>query len=313
MNESADDRMIGPADIVAAADRIAGRVRETPVIAWDASGAVMLKLECLQHAGSFKPRGAFNRILSSTVPAAGVIAASGGNHGLAVAHAARELGLAAEIYVPETTPAIKLQRLAALGAQVRPVGRQYAEAAQACARRQQETGALMVHAYDQTAVVAGQGTAAREFDAQVPALDTVLVAVGGGGFIGGVAAWFGGRARVVGVEPESSCALHAALAAGRPVDVDVSGVAADSLGARQVGAVMFPIAQRHVERVILVEDAAIRETQRRLWEAFRLVAEPGGAAALSALLSGRYRPAQGERVGVFVCGSNCDPATVVSA
>ncbi|MFO1319210.1 MAG: threonine/serine dehydratase [Burkholderiales bacterium] len=304
---------VGRAGIDAAAQRIAGRVRETPVIAFDATGAVVLKLECLQHAGSFKPRGAFNRILSSPVPAAGVIAASGGNHGLAVAYAARELGITAEIFVPETTPAIKLARLDALGAAVHRVGREYAEAALACGERQRETGALMVHAYDQDAVVAGQGTAGREFDRQVRGLDTVLVAVGGGGFIGGVAAWFEGRARVIAVEPETSCALHAALAAGQPVDVDVSGIAADSLGARRVGSVMFPIARRCVERVVLVDDGAIRDAQRLLWNQFRVVAEPGGAAALSALLSGRYRPEPGERVGVFVCGANCDPATVASS
>lgn len=304
--------VIGPQDIESAARRIAGRVRVTPVIDFDASGAVTLKLECLQHAGSFKPRGAFNRILSAEVPGAGVIAASGGNHGLAVAYAARELGLRAEIFVPQTTPAIKLSRLSAFGASVHPVGREYAEAAAACAERQRQTGALMVHAYDQEAVVAGQGTAGREFDAQVPGLDTVLVAAGGGGFIGGVAAWFAGRVKVVGVEPRTSCALHAALAAGVPVDVDVGGIAADSLGARRVGSVMFPIAQRHVDSVVLVDDAAIRAAQRTLWNDFRVVAEPGGAAALAALLSGGYRPQAGERIGVFVCGANCDPATVAS-
>lgn len=308
--------VIGRAAIEAAAARIAPYVRRTPVIrvepaAFGTPLPVCLKLECLQHVGSFKPRGAFNRILSSGVPQAGVIAASGGNHGLAVAYAASVLGLRAEIFVPTIAQPVKLERLRTLGARVNVVGGNYAEALAASEARQRETGALVVHAYDQAEVLAGQGTAALELAAQAPDLDTVLVGVGGGGFIGGIAAWYAGTTRVVGVEPESSCALNAALAAGRPVDVEVGGIAADSLGARSVGTLVFPIAQRHVDGVVLVNDADIRAAQRRLWRELRIVAEPGGATALAALYAGKYRPAPGERVGVMVCGANCDPASVV--
>lgn len=307
--------MIGRPEIEAAAARIAPHVRRTPVIeaeaaAFDTLGPIVLKLECLQHTGSFKPRGAFNRILSADVPPSGVIAASGGNHGLAVAYAARELGHRAEIFVPTIAAPIKVERLRALGAVVNVVGAVYAEALEASEARQRETGALVVHAYDQPEVLAGQGTTARELEQQCPGLDTVVVAVGGGGFIGGIAAWYAGRAKVIGVEPETSRALHAALEAREPVDVDVAGIAADSLGARRVGCHMFPIAQRFVGVVALVSDAQIRAAQRALWRDFRIIAEPGGAAALAALHSGRYRPASGERVGVLVCGSNCDPASV---
>jgi threonine dehydratase len=308
--------VIGRPEIEAAAARIAPHVRHTPVIEAEAAafgtpGRIVLKLECLQHTGSFKPRGAFNRILSADVPPSGVIAASGGNHGLAVAHAARELGHRAEIFVPTIAAPIKIDRLRALGAVVNIAGTVYAEAFQASEARQRETGALVVHAYDQPEVLAGQGTTAREFEQQAPDLDTVLVAVGGGGFIGGIAAWYAGRAKIVGVEPETSCALHAALAADEPVDVNVTGIAADSLGARRVGSLMFPIARQFVDHVALVSDEQIRTAQRTLWRELRIVAEPGGAAAVAALHSGRYRPGAGERVGVLVCGANCDPRSVL--
>jgi threonine dehydratase len=305
--------MIGPEDIAAAAQRISAHVRVTPVMEVEAAAlgrSATLKLECLQHAGSFKPRGAFNRILASQAPAGGVIAASGGNHGLAVAFAARALGYRAEIFVPEISAPVKQQRLRELGAVLTVTGSDYAAAYAACEVRQRETGALLVHAYDQPEVLAGQGTTAREFEAQSPGLDTALVAVGGGGFAGGIAAWFQGRVRVVAVEPETSCALHAALAAGAPVDVSVSGLAADSLGARRAGALAFEVARRYVERVVLVSDAQIRDAQRALWRELRVVAEPGGATALAALAAGAYRPAAGERVGVLVCGANCDPGSV---
>lgn len=310
--------MIGRPEIEAAATRIASHVRRTPVIEADAAALgtpapVVLKLECLQHAGSFKPRGAFNRILSASVPATGVIAASGGNHGLAVAHAARKLGHRAEIFVPTIAAPVKIEGLRALGADVRIIGANYAEAFAASVERQRDTGALVVHAYDQPEVLAGQGTTAREFEEQAGRLDTVIVAVGGGGFIGGIAAWFGGRTRVVGVEPETSCALHAALLAGAPVDVEVSGIAADSLGARRVGMQMFPLARDHVERVVLVSDREIRAAQVALWRRLRIVAEPGGAAAAAALLAGRYRPEPDERVGVLVCGANADLTAVAEA
>ena len=309
--------MIDRAAIEAAAQRIAGHVRRTPVVevepgGFGAAGRLVLKLECLQHTGSFKPRGALNRMLSATIPAAGVIAASGGNHGLAVAWAAQRLGYRAEIFVPVISPPIKVARLRELGAVVNQVGAVYADAFAASQVRQAETGAVVVHAYDQPEVVTGQGTMALELEQQCPDVDTVVVAVGGGGFIGGITAWYGGRTRVVAVEPETSCALHAALAAGEPVDVDVSGVAADSLGARRVGSVAFPILRQHLHQVVLVSDDDIRSAVRRLWRDWRIVAEPGGAAALAAVLSGRYRPAPEERVAVVVCGANCDPATVAA-
>jgi threonine dehydratase len=304
-----------PDDIETAAERIAPHVRRTPVIElapgeFGFDFSVCLKLEFMQHAGSFKARGAFNRMLSAALPPQGVIAASGGNHGLAVAYAARQLGVPAEIFVPEISAPVKIRRLRELSATVHVTGRSYAEAWQACEARQRETGALVVHAYDQPEVVAGQGTAAREFERQCPGLDAVVVAVGGGGLIGGVAAWHAGHKRVVGVEPATSRALHAALSAGEPVDVEVSGIAADSLGARRVGSVMFPIARRYVERVVLVDDEAIAQARHVLWRELRIVAEPGGAAAFASLLCGAWRPAPGQRVGVLVCGANCDPAGV---
>ncbi|UXI69188.1 threonine/serine dehydratase [Tahibacter amnicola] len=302
-------------DIEAASERIRRHVRRTPVIqpgagSFGHAGALWLKLECLQHAGSFKPRGAFNRLLSQLdIPAAGVIAASGGNHGAAVAYAARALGIPAEIFVPDIVAPAKLERLRQFGAQVVVGGREYADALQASQNRQAQTGALAIHAYDDFDVVAGQGTLGRELEEQVPDLDTILVAVGGGGLIGGMAAWYRGRARLIGVEPRTSCALHDALAAGKPVDVTVSGVAADSLGARRAGTIALAAAQGAVERVVLVDDNAIVDAQRKLWTELRIFAEPGGAAALSALLSGAYRPQPGENVGVIVCGANGVPPT----
>jgi threonine dehydratase len=296
-----------------AAARVGGCVRCTPTIeleagAFPGTAGITLKLELMQHTGSFKPRGAFNRILASAVPGAGVIAASGGNHGAAVAYAARELGHRAEIYVPETTPAFKLKRLAQYGAQVVATGATYASALIASQERAAETGALVVHAYDQPEVLAGQGTLARELERQAPDLETVFVAVGGGGLIGGIAAWYAGRVRVIGVEPQSCPTLAGALEAGRPVDVDVGGVAADSLGARRIGDLAFAVAQRFVERVILVSDDDIVAAQRLLWDRLRILAEPGGATALAGLVCGSCAG----RVGVVVCGGNTDPARFAS-
>jgi threonine dehydratase len=306
-------------DIAVAAARIAPWVRHTPLLRLAAGELglgfpLTLKLELLQHAGSFKPRGAFNRILSAreagALPAAGVIAASGGNHGAAVAFAARALGLAAEIFVPKVTSAAKRARIEGFGARLICTGATYFEAFEASRARQAETGAMDVHAYDHPAVLAGQGTTAREFELDAPELTHVLVATGGGGLIGGMAGWYAGSAAVISVESVGCPTLHDALAAGRPVEAPVGGIAADSLGARQVGQLMFPLARDFVAEAVLVEDAAIRAAQRLLWERLRLVAEPGGAAALSALLSGAWVPPAGARVGVLVCGSNCDPATV---
>jgi threonine dehydratase len=308
--------MTTQADIESAAARIAAHVRETPVIRV-AGGTfpgvappLVLKLECLQVTASFKPRGAFNRMLSAPVPASGVIAASGGNHGIAVAHAAKTLGHRAEIFVPEIISPAKVARLRELGATVNITGKVYGDALAASQKRAGETGALVLHAYDQPEILAGQGTVALEFERQAPALDTVLVAVGGGGLIGGMAAWYRGKTKLVGVEPITSRALHAALEGGAPMDVDVKGIAADSLGARRVGELMFPLAQQFVKRVVLVEDADIAAAQKALWHALRVVAEPGGAAAFAAIIAGAYRPEQDERVGILVCGANCDPGSV---
>ena len=309
--------MTSRTDIAAAAARIAGHVRHTPVLHLSAADLglgfpVTLKLELLQHTGSFKPRGAFNRLLSAALPAAGVIAASGGNHGAAVAYAARALGVPAEIFVPELTPPAKVARIASYGARVLQGGETYAEALAASRARQAQTGALEVHAYDDPAVLAGQGTVGREFERDAAELTHVLVATGGGGLIGGIAAWYAGSAAVVSVEPEACPALHDALRAGRSVAAPVGGLAADSLGARQVGELMFPIAARYVAAAVLVSDAAIAAAQRLLWDHLRLIAEPGGATALAALLSGAFVPPDGARVGVLVCGANTDPTKVTA-
>jgi threonine dehydratase len=308
--------MINSSDIDAAADRILGRVRHTPVLHLGPNELglgyeVTLKLELLQHAGSFKPRGAFNRILSADiVPGSGVIAASGGNHGAAVAYAARALGVHAEIFVPDLASAAKRARIESFGAHLVQGGATYSEALEASRARQRETGALEVHAFDHEAVLAGQGTVAREFQADAPELTHVLVAAGGGGLIGGMAAWYAGRTKLVAVEPENCPSLHDALAAGHPVPAPVSGVAADALGARQVGALMFPLAQLFVSETVLVSDDAILAAQLMLWDRLRLVVEAGGATALAALLSGAWVPPPGARVGVVVCGANTDPAAL---
>lgn len=312
---SAPDR----AAIEAAHHRIGTYVRHTPLLRLvagelDVDIPLTLKLELLQHAGSFKPRGAFNRILEAreagALPASGVIAASGGNHGAAVAYAARALGLTAEIFVPDLTPPAKRARIESFGARLVRGGATYAEALAASRARQAETGAMEVHAYDHAAVLAGQGTVAREFEADAPELTHILVAAGGGGLIGGMATWLAGRIKVVAVEPEGCPALHDALAAGRPVDAPVGGLAADALGARRVGSLMFPVAQAFVSDAVLVPDAAIRAAQLLLWDRIRLIAEPGGATALAALVSGAWTAPPGARVGVLVCGANTDPATL---
>lgn len=305
-----------PSAIDQAAARISGHVRHTPLLRLEGAELnlvfpVTLKLELLQHAGSFKPRGAFNRLLAADLPRAGVIAASGGNHGAAVAYAARALGIVAEIFVPATTPAAKVARIVSYGARVVQQGANYSEALAASRARQTETGALEVHAYDHADVLAGQGTVAKEFEADAPELTHILVATGGGGLIGGIAAWYGARAQVISVEPEGCPTLATALAAGRPVPAPVGGLAADSLGATQVGALMFPIAQAYVSQAVLVGDEAILAAQSLLWDRLRLIAEPGGAAALAALLSGAFIPPPGARVGVVLCGANTDPRKVV--
>lgn len=303
--------MISRTEIQNAARKIISHVRRTPVIALEENAfgvdaRIFFKLECLQHTGSFKPRGAFNYILSSKVPAAGVIAASGGNHGAAVAFAAQKLGHKAEIFVPEISPPNKVARLRQYGATVNVTGKNYSEALTASKERAQETGALPIHAYDETHVLAGQGTVAMEFEEQVRGLDSVLIAVGGGGLIGGAASWYQERIHVIAVESEGTPTLHRALAAGKIVDVEVGGVAADSLGAKRVGELMFPIAQKFITQSLLVTDEQIINAQRTLWQTMRLIVEPGGAAALAAVISGVYKPHPGERVGIVLCGSNAE-------
>jgi threonine dehydratase len=309
----------GRDDIEAAAERIRPHVRTTPTVTIDGDQLdlrpdvrVSLKLESLQHTGSFKPRGAFNFILSHEIPDAGVVAASGGNHGLAVAYAARRLGTRAEIFVPESSPEIKVARLRSLGATVHQQGALYDDARLAAVEHARATGALDVPAYDHFAILSGAGTLARELDAQQDAFDTVIVAVGGGGLIGGTAAWLRDDRRVVAVETRGCAALHEARKAGRPVPVEVRGIAADSLGARVVGVLPFACAQKWVDESVTVPDADVRRAQRLLWDRLRILAEPGGAAALASLVSGEYRARGGEHVAVLVCGANVDPATVTS-
>lgn len=297
------------ADIDAAAARIESYVRQTPLLECSAgtfglSAPITLKLEFLQHTGSFKPRGAFNSLLSTEVPAGGVAAASGGNHGAAVAYAAKTLGHAAKIFVPEISSPIKIERIRQAGADIVVEGARYADALALCEAHIAETGALSIHAYDAEATIAGQGTVGREFAHQKPDLDTVVVAAGGGGLIAGIAAWFENDVKVIGVEPEGSRALHAALEAGGPVDVSVESVAADSLGARNTGPRVHAIAAQFVDQVVLVPDDAIIAAQKHLWSECQIVSEPGGATALAALMCGAYTPQDGEKVGVLVCGAN---------
>jgi threonine dehydratase len=271
----------------------------------DTAADLVLKLELLQHSGSFKARGAFTNLLTREIPEAGVVAASGGNHGAAVAYAAMKRGVRAPIFVPSIASPAKLRQIRDYGADLRVGGDRYADALAASEDWIARSGALPIHAYDQRETLLGQGTVGLEFEEQAPEVDTVLVAVGGGGLIGGIAAWYASRAtRVVGVEPEASPTLFRALEAGEPVDAEAGGIAADSLAPRRVGSLMFPIAQRHVDHVVLVADDAIRNAQEALWRVLRIVAEPGGAAALAALLSRRYEPRPGERVGVLICGGN---------
>jgi threonine dehydratase len=298
--------------IEAAAARLRRHARRTPVLEIDGADVglpgvtLVFKLEFLQHGGSFKARGALTHLLTRDVPPAGVVAASGGNHGVAVAFAAMRAGKPATIFVPSVCSPAKLAQIAHYGAEVRIAGDRYADALAASEVFQRETGALAIHAFDQVETMLGQATVAHEFEAQVPGLDAVLVAVGGGGLIGGMAAWYRGRTRLVAVEPEAAPTLAHALAAGQPVDAPTGGVAADSLAPRQVGGLMFPLAQRWVERSVLVHDDAIRQAQQTLWQALRIVVEPGGAAAFAALQSGAFKAEPGQRIGVLLCGANTD-------
>jgi len=291
---------------------IAPRLRETPVIRVPGSDfglgefELCFKLEQLQHTGSFKVRGAFANLSLRDVPEAGVVAASGGNHGVAVAYAARSLGVHATIFLPRVAAPAKVQRIREYGAELVIVSERYADALIASEAHAARTGALQVHAYDQVETLLGQGTVGLEFANQAPQLDSLVVAVGGGGLIGGIAAWYDGRIDIIGVEPETAPTLTAARRAGRPVDAEAGGIAADSLAPKRVGEIMFPISQRHVRDVILVTDDEIRAAQRTLWATMRIVVEPGGAAAMAALLSARIRPRGGQRIGVLLCGANTD-------
>lgn len=290
--------------------RIAPHLRLTPVLRTDGAGfgapagPLTLKLEQLQHAGSFKARGAFANLMLRAVPAAGVVAASGGNHGVAVAYAAQQLGIPARVFVPTVASAAKIDRIRRCGAELVVTGDRYADALAASEAWAQTSGALQVHAFDQLETILGQATLGLELSRQASDVDTVLAAVGGGGHIAGIAAWYRGEVRVVGVEPALAPTLYKALEAGRPVDAPAGGIAADSLAPKRVGELAFPIAKAFVDRVVLVEDDDILRAQAALWDAARIVAEPGGATAMAALLSGAYQPAADERVAVIVCGGN---------
>lgn len=298
--------------IAAMEPRIRPYIRRTPIVEVSAAdfglrdARLTMKLELLQHAGSFKPRGAFANLLTRQVPSAGVVAASGGNHGVAVAYASHKLGVPATIFVPSVASPEKMERIRGLGADLRVVGERYAEALAASEEWRARSGAMKVHAYDQVETMLGQGSVGLEMEEQAPEMDTLLAAVGGGGLIGGLAAWFRGDVNVIGVEPESAPTLTYALRAGRPVDSPAGGIAADSLAPKQVGQLMFPIAQKFVSCVILVTDEEIRAAQEALWRTMRVLAEPGGATAFAAVLSGKYEPRTDERVGVLVCGGNLE-------
>jgi len=302
--------VIAPGQIEATYARIASHIRRTPVVEVDGAdfdlnlSALTLKLELLQHAGSFKSRGAFNNLLTRKIPPAGIVAASGGNHGAAVAFAAMKLGIPAKIFVPSVASPAKIQQIQAYGADLVIGGERYADALLASEAWISHSGALPIHAFDQVETLLGQATVGLELEQQAPKLDTLLVSVGGGGLIAGIAAWYCGKIKIVGVEPELAPTLTRAFAAGRPVDAEAGGIAADSLAPRRVGELVFPIAKQFVSGTVLVSDEALREAQRTLWKNLRIVAEPGGAAAFAALLSGRYVAQPNERIGVLICGGN---------
>ena len=304
------DDTVTPETIAQCERLIRPYIRRTPVVALDGSefgapaGPLTIKLELLQHSGSFKARGAFTNLLTREIPEAGIVAASGGNHGAAAAYAAMRLKKPAKIFVPSVSSPAKIARIREYGADLNVGGEFYAEALAASEAWVRQTGALPVHAFDQIETIMGQGTLALELEQQAPDIETVLVSVGGGGLIAGIAAWFAGRVKVIGVEPKASPTLTKALEAGHPVNAEVGGLAADSLAPRQVGQIVFPIVQKYAPQTVLVTDEAIAEAQKTLWRSLRIVAEPGGACAFSAITSGAYRPAAGERVAVVISGGN---------
>ena len=302
--------LIDPSQILAVYTRIREHIRRTPVLAMDGTDfgldetPLVLKLELFQHTGSFKARGALTNLMMRNVPPAGVVAASGGNHGVAVAFAAQKFNVPARIFVPSVASPAKRRRIEEYGAKLVIAGDRYADSLEASKLWQEKSGAMPIHAFDQMETLLGQGTVGLEFEEQAPELDTLLLAVGGGGLIGGIASWYQGKIKIVGVEPEAAPTLAKALEAGRPVDAEAGGIAADSLAPRRVGELMFPIAQKFVNRVLLVSDDEIRAAQEQLWRAARVAAEPGGATGLAALTSRKYVPTKGERVGVLICGGN---------
>jgi threonine dehydratase len=307
---------ISRAKIAATYDLIRPHIRRTPTIQVDLADfglqpqPIACKLELLQHAGSFKPRGAFANLLTRPVPAAGVVAASGGNHGLAVAFAANRLEVKATIFVPAVAAVTKQERIRSLGARLVVGGQLYADALAASREFAAQSGAMEIHAFDQPETLLGQGSVGLEAEQQCPELQTLLVGVGGGGLIGGIAAWYEGRVKLIAVEPRAAPTLYRALEAGHPVDAEAGGIAADSLAPRRVGELMYPLAERFVDRVVLVEDEDIKKAQQSLWRVLRVASEAGGAAAMAALLSGAYKPEPGERVGVLLCGANTDAVTL---
>lgn len=306
----APDIAVGPATIAQCEKLIRPYVRRTPVVEVDGgefglpAHTLTLKLELLQHSGSFKARGAFANLLTRDVPEAGVVAASGGNHGAAVAYAAMKLGKPAKIFIPSISSPAKIARIRDYGASLAIEGDRYSDALAASETWARQSGAMPVHAFDQNETIMGQGTLGLELTAQAPDIDTVLVSVGGGGLVAGIAAWYAGRIKVIGVEPIAAPTLTKALEAGHPVDAEAGGLAADSLAPRRVGERVFPIARKFAPQTVLVSDDAIADAQNALWRALRIVAEPGGAAAFSAILSGAYRPAAGERVAIIISGGN---------
>jgi threonine dehydratase len=302
--------LISGGEIRATYAAIAPHIRRTPIIEVDGSdfgipaARLVLKLESLQHAGSFKARGAFTTLLTRKIPQAGVVAASGGNHGAAVAFAAMKLKVPAKIFVPSIASPAKIQQITDYGADLVITGERYADALAASEAWVGHSGALPIHAFDQRETMLGQGTVGLEFEEQAAQVTTLMVAVGGGGLIAGLAAWYDGRIKIVAVEPTQAPTLTRALEAGRPVDAEAGGIAAESLAPRRVGELVFPVIQRHIDKTILVSDDAILDAQRQLWTVLRVVAEPGGAAALAALTSRQYVPQPHERVGVLICGGN---------
>ncbi|HEY0745678.1 MAG TPA: threonine/serine dehydratase [Steroidobacteraceae bacterium] len=302
--------VISAADIRSAYATIAPHLRRTPVIEVDGSdfgidtSRLLLKLELLQHAGSFKPRGAFTSLLTRKIPSAGVVAASGGNHGAAVAFAAMKLKVPAKIFVPSIASPAKIKQIKDYGAQLVITGERYADALAASEAWIAQSGAMPIHAFDQRETMLGQGTVGLELEEQAAELTTLMVAVGGGGLIAGLAAWYEGRIKIVAVEPAQAPTLTRALAAGQPVDAEAGGIAAESLAPRRIGELVFPVIQRYIGKTVLVSDAAIADAQHQLWTTLRIVAEPGGATALAALTSRQYVPEVHERVGVLICGGN---------